>query len=90
MAVVIAIHEIEDVAGFWLAVQTALPPFPAVRLDAFYPLVNGARAVSVWHGPSTDAVGDLVDTHLGSFGTNEFYEVNRERGVRHFGAADQT
>jgi hypothetical protein len=90
MAVVIAIHEIEDVAGFWLAVRCSLPPSPAARLDAFYPLVNGVRAVSVWHGPSADAVGDLVDSHLEGFSTNEFYEVDRERAVPNLGAADQT
>jgi hypothetical protein len=76
MVVVIAIHEIEDVAGFWGAVRSSFPRCPTARLDALYPLVNGSRAVSVWDGLSADAVGDFLDTRLCDFGSSELYEVD--------------
>jgi hypothetical protein len=82
MPVVIAIHEVEDVAGFWSSFRAGLRLGKVARLGAMYPLVNGARAVSVWDGPSADAVGDLVDAHLGHFGTNEIYEVDQTRHER--------
>lgn len=79
MAIVLAIHEIEDVAKFWAAVRGELPFAGIARLDALYPLVNGAKAVSLWDGSSADVVGDLVDARLGEFGSSEFYEVDLER-----------
>jgi len=81
MAVVIAIHEIDNVAGFWSTVRRSVVPSRTARLDAVYPLVNGAKAVSIWDGISADVVGDLVEVWLGDFGRNEFYEVDREHGA---------
>jgi len=79
MAVVIAIHEIEDVAGFWALVRGTVAHGATARLDAFYPLVNGSKAVSVWDGISADVVGDFLEARFGDFGTSELYEVDRER-----------
>ena len=76
MAVVIAIHEIDDVAGFWSTIQISIPLGLTARLDAVYPLVNGSKAVSVWEGLSADDVGDVVDARLARFGRSEFYEVD--------------
>lgn len=76
MAVVIAIHEIEHVDAFWAAVRPCCSLGDATRLHVVYPLVNRARAVSVWEGPSADAVGDLVDAQLACFGPSEVYEVD--------------
>ena len=81
MAVVIAIHEIEDVGGFWAALGGSPGYAGTACLVALYPLVNGSKAVSVWDGISADVVGDLFDPRLGDFGSSEFYEVDRERSA---------
>jgi hypothetical protein len=82
MAVVIAIHEIEDVEGFWAAVHSSATHGPTARLDALYPLVNGSKAVSVWDGLSADVVGDFLDARVGHFGSSELYEVDRNRAAQ--------
>lgn len=75
MAFVIAIHDIEDVESFWrVASESASLPEP--RLRRIYPLVNGAKAVSLWEGASADSVGDAVDALLGGQNHAEFYEVD--------------
>ena len=79
MTVVIAIHEIEDVAGFWAAVHGSAAHDRPARLDALYPLVNGSKAVSVWDGISADVLGDYLDARLGHFSSSELYEVDRRR-----------
>jgi len=81
MAIVIAIHEIEDVAGFWAVVRGTVAHSPTARLDAFYPLVNGSKAVSVWDGISADVVGDFLEERFGGFGSSELYEVDPERAL---------
>lgn len=74
MAFVIAIHDIEDSERFWRA-ASASPSLPELRLRRIYPLVNGAKAVSLWEGSSADSVGDAVDALLGDQNHAEFYEV---------------
>ena len=75
MAFVIAIHEIEDSDGFWRLTATSAS-LPEVRLRCIYPLVNGAKAVSLWEGASADSVGDVVDPLVGGANRTEFYEVD--------------
>ena len=77
MAFVIAIHEIEDAAGFRRATDPARSLPGGLRLHRVYPLVNGAKAVCLWEGKSADSVGDYVDGLVGDSNRAEFYEVDR-------------
>ncbi len=75
MAFVIAIHDIEDTDRFSRAASESAS-LPEVRLRCIYPLVNGAKAVSLWEGTSADSVGELVEALVGDSNRTEFYEVD--------------
>ena len=81
MAFVVAIHEIEDADCFWRSTTTSARLPEGLRLHCVYPLVNGAKAVSLWEGASADSVGDFVDDVVGDSSRNEFYEVDRAVAV---------
>jgi hypothetical protein len=76
MVFVVAIHEIEDVVGFWAAADLWPEPPGLLRLHGAYSLVNGSRAVCLWEGESADSVGDYVEQVVGDFGSSEFYEID--------------
>ena len=77
MALVLAIHEIEDADGFRQATDPTASFPNGVRLVCVYPLVNGAKAVCLWEGRSADDVGDVVEMMIGEANRAEFYEVDR-------------
>jgi hypothetical protein len=39
-----------------------------------------STAICIWEGPSLDAVRDLVESTVGEYSENEYYEVELEAG----------
>jgi hypothetical protein len=72
-----AIHTIHDPAGFQKAeaeaLKNELPPefkFPFVARQKITP-----KEFCLWEGPSVKAVQELVDSVVGPYSKNEYYEM---------------
>lgn len=80
-----AIHQITDPEKFWQTVRAHTPPaagLPAgVVLHATFANGDGTKAVCLWQAKTVDTVRDLVDSALGQFSRNEFFEVSKETAV---------
>lgn len=80
-----AIHQITDPEQFWQTVRSATPPaaeFPAgIVLHSTFADGNGTKAVCLWEADTVDEVQDLVDSALGQFSRNEFFEVSKETAI---------
>jgi hypothetical protein len=74
---VIAIHTIHDPVGFQKAEDAAL----AKGLPSQYKLpIHGttsdhSKGICVWEGPSVKAVQELVDSVVGPYSKNEYFEM---------------
>ena len=74
------IHRISDPESFEQAEQKALE---AGLPDGFSLPVHAATpdhstAICIWQGPSVDAVRDLVESVVGEYSQNEYYEMELE------------
>ena len=79
---VIAQHKISDAAGFANSVKQAAPNIPAdMKLLQFLPGADGSSAVCLWEAASVDKVKQLVDTTVGKFSSNTYFEVARDKAV---------
>ena len=71
------VHRISDPEGFQQAEQSAmqagLPDGFQLPVHAETP--DHTTAICIWEGPSVDAVRDLVESVVGDFSTNEYYEM---------------
>lgn len=80
-----AIHQITDPEQFWQAARAASPPaseFPAgIVLHSTFANANGTKAVCLWQAETVDEVQDLVDSALGQFSRNEYFEVSKETAL---------
>ena len=74
------IHRISDPAAFQRAEQEALDAgLPeGFRLPVHAETRDHTTALCVWDGPSVDAVRDLVESVVGEYSQNEYFEVKLE------------
>ena len=74
------IHRISDPAAFEQAEQKALegglPEEFSLPVRAATP--DHSTAICIWQGPSVDAVRDLVESVVGEYSQNEYYEMELE------------
>jgi hypothetical protein len=77
---VVAIHTIHDAAGFQKAEDATL----GKGLPSQYKLpIHGAtsdhsKGICVWEGPSVKAVQELVDSVVGPYSKNEYFEMTMQ------------
>jgi hypothetical protein len=74
---VTAIHRVSDPAGFTKAEDEAVA---AGLPDGFSLPIHAAThdhgvGVCIWEGPSVEAVRELVESVLGPFSQNEYFEM---------------
>ena len=74
------IHRISNPAAFQQAEQEALAGgLPeGFRLPVHAETPDHTTAICVWDGPSVDAVRDLVESVVGEFSQNEYFEMELE------------
>ena len=78
---VAVIHDIRDPEKFWAAADSSVLP-QDVALHNVLPNTNGTRCVCVWQADSVETVTDLVDSTVGEWSSNEFFEVGENaRGL---------
>jgi hypothetical protein len=74
---VIAIHTIHDPSGFKKAeaeaVKKGLPP--EFKLPIQGATNDHSKGICVWEGPSVKAVQELVDSVVGPYSKNEYFEM---------------
>jgi len=74
------IHRISDPDGFEQAEQKALeaglPEGFGLPVHAATP--DHSTAICIWEGPSVEGVRDLVESTVGEYSQNEYYEVELE------------
>lgn len=82
---VTAIHQITDPEKFRQAVRAATPPtseFPAgIVLHSTFSNPDDTKAVCLWEAETVEEVRDLVDSAVGQFSQNEYFEVSKETAL---------
>ncbi len=74
------IHRISDPEAFEQAEQQALAAgLPeGIGLPVHAATRDHSTAICIWEAPSVDAVRDLVESTVGAYSENEYYEVELE------------
>ena len=74
---VAVIHRVSDPEGFQQAEQQAMDAgLPeGFRLPVHAATPDHTTAICVWDGPSVDAVRDLVESVVGNYSENEYFEM---------------
>jgi peptidyl-tRNA hydrolase len=74
------IHRISDPEAFEQAEQKALEAgLPeGLGLPVHAATTDHSTAICIWEGPSVDAVRDVVESTVGAYSKNEYYEVELE------------
>ncbi len=74
------IHRISDPEAFEQAEQNALEAgLPGeFQLPVHAATPDHSTAICIWQGPSVDAFRDLVESVVGEYSENEYYEVELE------------
>jgi hypothetical protein len=74
---VVAIHTIHDPEGFQKAeaeaMKNGLPP--EFKLPVHGATKDHSKGICLWEGPSVKAVQELVDSVVGPYSKNEYYEM---------------
>ena len=74
------IHHINDPEGFQAAedkaIEQGLPPNVSLPIHAATP--DHRTGSCIWQGESVDAVRDLVESVVGPFSDNEYFELEVE------------
>ncbi len=74
------IHRITDPEGFQAAenqaLQAGLPEGFALPVHGETP--DHSTGICIWEGPSVEAVRDLVESVVGQYSRNEYYEMHLE------------
>jgi hypothetical protein len=74
---VIVEHRISDPAKFWEKAQASIPQLPAdVKVHEVFPSTDASRAVCLWEAGSIDRVKEFVESNVGPFSRNEYYELD--------------
>jgi len=75
-------HRISDPEQFWSQVQEATPNLPAhLKIHQCLPKGDGREAVCVWEGPSLEEVRGAVESVVGAYSRNEYFEAEAKEGV---------
>jgi hypothetical protein len=75
-------HSISDPNGFWSTADSALAQMPpTIKLHHTFPTPDGTRAICVWEGRTIDDVRDYIESAVGRFSRNEYFEVVNKEGV---------
>jgi hypothetical protein len=69
-----AIHDIRDPEKFWATAESSTIP-EGVTLHSVLPNGNGTRGVCLWQADSLEDVRSLVESTVGEWSKNEFFEV---------------
>jgi hypothetical protein len=74
---VIAIHHIHDPAGFEKAGNELLTRgiTPEFKLPIHAATSDLSKGICIWQGPSVEEVKKLVDSYVGPYSKNEYFEV---------------
>jgi hypothetical protein len=74
------VHHISDPEAFQRAEDEALEAgLPdGIRLPVHAATPDHTTGICIWEGPSVDAVRDLVESVVGEFSQNEYYELQLE------------
>ena len=76
------IHRISDPQAFeqaeHAALEAGLPDEFGLPVHAATP--DHSTAICIWEGPSVDAVRELVESVVGPYSENEYFEVELEAG----------
>jgi hypothetical protein len=74
------IHRILDPEAFQQAEQAALHAgLPeGIRLPVHAETPDHMTALCIWEGPSVDAIRDLVESVVGEYSQNEYFQVELE------------
>ena len=74
------IHRISNPAAFQQAEQEALAGglSEGFRLPVHAETPDHTTAICVWEGPSVDAVRDLIESVVGAYSQNEYFEMELE------------
>jgi hypothetical protein len=74
------IHRISDPEAFKRAEQAAMDAgLPeGIRLPVHAAAPDHTTGLCVWEGPSVDAIRDLVESVVGEYSRNEYFEVELE------------
>jgi hypothetical protein len=75
------IHRISDPEGFQAAEQKAIEAgLPDdFRLPVHAATQDHTTGICIWEGPSVDAVRDLVESVVGQYSENEYYEMELDQ-----------
>lgn len=75
-------HSISDPESFFSTAESALAEMPpTIKLHHTFPSTDGTRAVCLWEADSLDQVRDFVESAVGQFSRNEYFEVPNREGV---------
>jgi len=73
-------HEISDPKSFWeKAVNLAIPS--EIKLHSSFPNTDGSKGNCLWEADSIDQVKTLIESNLGDYSKNEYFEVNPKKSV---------
>jgi hypothetical protein len=80
---VTVIHEISDPEMFWEAARSATSEgFPTgITLHNAFPNATGTRAVCLWETDTVDSVRNFVDSAVGQYSKNEYFEINVDNAI---------
>ena len=72
------LHHINDPAGFEAAetraIEQGLPPNIALPIHAATP--DHRTGICIWEGESVDAVRELVESVVGPFSNNDYFQLD--------------
>jgi hypothetical protein len=75
-------HRISDPDSFFSTAESALSQMPpTIRLHHSFPTTDGTRAFCVWEAQTIAEVRDFVESAVGQFSRNEYFEVPNKEGV---------
>ena len=75
-------HHISDPDSFFTTAESALSQTPpTIKLHHTFPTTDGTRAICVWEADTIDEVRDFIESAVGRFSRNEYFEVPNKEGV---------
>ena len=75
-------HSISDPDSFFSTAESALSQMPpTIKLHHTFPTLNGTRAICVWEADTIDEVREFIESAVGRFSRNEYFEVPNKEGV---------
>jgi hypothetical protein len=75
-------HSISDPESFFSTAESSLAQMPpTIKLHHTFPSTDGTRAVCLWEADRLDQVRDFIESAVGQFSRNEYFEVPNKEGV---------